>query len=320
MALPQAIQRLEDEANAITQQLQTQAPDAEPVVTDASQLIPANEAPEAPPPAPTQPAPTAESADNYEHKFKTLQGKYNAEVPRLTRALQEAERKMQALQQQMDELRTKTETKQVETEAKPTADPKDIENFGADLVDMVNRQAQSVYSTLVAQLNKQVSSFDERIKALEQQVTGVSQKADTTLEQQFYAVLTGLVPDWEQINTDERWLAWLAEIDPVYGAPRQAALNAAHQALDPRRVANVFNAFKATLPTKKAADSLSAQVAPSGAASSVPTAAPAKPILSSKFIENFYNDVARGRFSGREAEMQRLEAEISTAVAEGRVR
>jgi uncharacterized membrane-anchored protein len=66
MALPQAIQRLEDEANAITQQMQTQQTDAEPVVTDASQLTPANEAPVAPQAAPAQPAPTpAPSDDGY---------------------------------------------------------------------------------------------------------------------------------------------------------------------------------------------------------------------------------------------------------------
>jgi hypothetical protein len=320
MALPQAIQRLEDEANAITQQMQTQQTDAEPVVTDASQLTPANEAPVAPQAAPAQPAPTpAPSDDGYEHKFRTLQGKYNAEVPRLTRALQEAEQKMQAFQQQMDELRAKTEAKPVDTEVKPTADPKDIENFGADLVDMVNRQSEKVYNTIAAQLSKRVAEFDARIQKLEQQVTGVSQRTDTTLEQQFYAALGGLVPDWEKINADERWLQWLAEIDPIYGVPRQAALDAAHKALDPKRVANVFNAFKSQFQPK-AADSLSAQVAPSGAASSAPVAAPAKQLLSSRFVENFYNDVARGRYVGREAEMQRLEAEINAAAAEGRIR
>lgn len=320
MALPAAIQRLEDEANAILQQAQQPEQADEQVVTDPAQLVSANEAPQEPTtPAPVAPAPAADPSDGYEHKFKTLQGKYNAEVPRLTRALQEAERKLQEMQRSVEELRTKAETKPADTEAKHEADPKDIENFGADLVEMVNRQSQRVYSALAAQFSKQVAAFDERIKALEQQVSGVSQKADTTLEQQFYAALGGLVPDWEKINTDERWLAWLAEVDPVYGAPRQAALDAAHQALDPRRVANVFNAFKASIPAKPS-NSLSSQVAPSGAATTVPSAPAAKPILASKFVENFFNDVARGRYAGREAEMQRIEAEINAAAAEGRIR
>jgi hypothetical protein len=142
-----------------------------------------------------------------------------------------------------------------------------------------------------------------------------------TLEQQFYAALKGLVPDWEQVNTNDNWLQWLAETDPVYGMPRQAALDNGRKNLDVQRVANVFNAFKAAHPVKQQ-DSLASQVAPTTVASPAPVTpvATQKPILAAKFIEKFYSDQAKGRYVGREAEMNRLEAEINQAAAEGRIR
>jgi hypothetical protein len=106
----------------------------------------------------------------------------------------------------------------------------------------------------------------------------------------------------------------------VYGATRQAALDAAYQALDAQRAANVFMAFKATLPATRPAGSLANQVAPNGAAAAAPVAAGAKQLISSKFVEKFYNDLAKGKYSGRDAEAARIEGEINAAAAEGRIR
>jgi hypothetical protein len=151
-------------------------------------------------------------------------------------------------------------------------------------------------------------------------VQGVTTRNEVTLEQQFYATLEGLVPDWQEINADDRWLAWLSEVDPVYGAPRQAALDQARAALDAKRVANVFKAFKAALPVK-VQETLQSQVAPSSVGTPAPVSAPeAKPIISSKFIERFYRDQAQGKYTGREAEFNQIEAQINDAARDGRIR
>lgn len=337
MALPKAIQRLEAEADAAVAALQNQqTQDMQGVVTDASQLPPANDAQAVPQSAASSTAPVsapvtapavaptpapapAPAAEDFEQRWRTLQGKYNAEVPRLTRALQEAQQQIAAMQQRFEQLTAKqTEEKQADS-VKLAADPKDIEDFGADLVAMVHRQVERAASSLMQQFYKQVASFDSRVKAIEHQLSGVSARTESTLEQQFFATLTNLVPDWEKINSDERWLAWLAEADPVYGAPRQAALESAQRAFDAQRVANVFRAFKATLP-QKPSDSLNTQVAPNGAAGQALVTPANKPVLSSQFIETFYKDVARGRYVGREQEAARIEAEINSAAAEGRIR
>ena len=87
-----------------------------------------------------------------------------------------------------------------------------------------------------------------------------------------------------------------------------------------RHVISIFKTFADKHPPVKP-DSLAQQVAPSTVASAAPIAStPAKPILSQKFIEKFFNDVARGKYKANPAEEQRLRNEIDMAAAEGRVR
>lgn len=321
MALPKAIQAQVDQAEAITQQL---AQESVPQVQTVESLIQPANAPtvnptETEPQAQQLQTPTPPPVDEAEQRYRTLKGKYDAEVPRLNQALRERDGQMQEMARQLSELKVKVEQASEKPKQRPDADPKDVENFGQDLVEMVQRYAEQMFQYMSEQISNKATQFEGRLAALEQQVNGVSQKADTTLETQFYATLGAIVPDWEQINSNDKWLAWLAEIDPVYGAPRQAALDAAHQRMDVQRVAAVFNAFKQSRPASPQ-KALENQVAPSGAASAAPVQAQGKPVLSAKSIEQFYNDVSKGKYNSRPQERDRLMAEIDIAVAEGRVR
>lgn len=221
------------------------------------------------------------------------------------------------MQQQLDVLMQTR--KQESAKEKQSVDPKDIESFGADMIDMVQRYAEQTFQSMVEQFGGKSAEMDRRLSALEEQVTGVATRTEVTLEQQFYATLKGLVPDWEQVNADERWLKWLAEVDPVYGAQRQTALDSARATMDAPRAANVFNAFKAAFPSRPQ-ESLANQVAPNGAATQPPVPPAAKALLSSRFVEKFYSEVAKGRYLGKEAEAARIEAEINAAAQEGRIR
>ena len=224
---------------------------------------------------------------------------------------------MSQMQRQLDAL---TQTRKTdEAREKAVADPKDVENFGADLIEMVQRYAERAFQNMSEHFGGKATELDGRLVALEQQVTGVSARTNTTLEQQFYATLNTLVPDWEQVNQDPRWLSWLGETDPIYGAARQAALDQAHQNMDVQRVSSVFKAFKEAHPVK-ARSSMANQVAPQGASGVAPGAPAARPVLSAKFVEKFYNDIAKGRYAGNEAEAARIETEINQAAAEGRIR
>ena len=324
MTLPKSIQRQLDAAQAIEAQLAQAAPTAPDgvvvpavssletgTVVSAEQLVVAAPAPAEP--EPVAPPPPAAPTPDWEHKYKTIQGMYNSHVPKLQAQLKEA-------QAQMEQMRSQLE-KPAEPQ-KPAVDPKDVETFGADLVEMVSRTTERLFGPLAAR-------FEQRLVDLESKVGGATRVAAQTAEQTFLATVGKLVPDWEVINTDQRFLDWLDEPDPIYGKRRQEALNEAQQTFDAHRAANVFRAWKQlqapvapVAPPVSQRPSLEAQVAPRAAATvqPVPAVEPSKQVITQMQIQRFYDDVTKGRYRGREQEAAAFEAQIHTAIAEGRVR
>lgn len=320
MALPRSIQAQVEQANAALAQANPQAqepaapqPTAElaPDAPEAQQQAPEPAAPTESQAQPTQPQP-----DVWEHKYKTLQGLFNREVP--------------GLQNQVKDLRTQLETavarlnEAADAKAKPSepaapvADPRDVENFGSDLVEMVQRTAERLFGRAASELQGQAARIEQRLAQLEQALQGTHETVALTAEQSFFDRLTKMVPDWEQINANDAFLAWLAEVDPVYGHPRQEALNAAQRSMNADRAAAVFKAFAATQPSAPKPNAVAKQVTPKAAATAAPTSQ-TKPILTQEQIVEYYNSKRRGEYRGQEAEVQRIEAMINQAIAEGRV-
>ena len=312
MALPKNVQRQLDEAEA---QAAAQAPTAQPdgLVTDMSQLLaaPVEQAPAA------QPAPPPPPSEDWLQKYRSLQGMYSAEVPALRTKLVTTESELVALRGQGRALTAATKQK---AEAPAEPDPRDVAAFGQDMLDMVRRYAEQTIGAVRSDVQGVLGSIEARIATLEKTVTGVSQKADTTLEAQFYATLGALVPDWRDINAAQDWLAWLEQVDDVYGVPRQAALDAAHNKADAQQVARVFLEFKKSRSPKPSA-SLEGQLSPGagGATASVVSQPAARQMLSQKAVQDFYRDMARNKYVGREAEAARIESEINAAAREGRI-
>lgn len=301
-ALPKRIQDELAAADAAERAIQ-EAQAAAPAAVGAADLIAplAVQPVSAPPRAPTPAAaPPAAKPDDFEQRYKTLQGMYNAEVKNLRGQLH------QLTEQVTQALAAKEAAPQPTA---PTVDPKDIERFGDEMMEMVQRYVTGAVDTLT-----------ERVVAVEAALSGVSQQTAQSTEKAFYTLLGQLVPDWREVNADERWLAWLSAVDSVYGVERQAALDAAFKRGDAQQVAKVFEAFKASLPPPVVRPSLEDQVVPDASASGAPSAPAAKPVLSQKAITDFYNDMARGKYRGRENEAAAIEAEINAAVMEGRVR
>lgn len=327
MALPKAIQREVQAAEDITSAMQAQAASTQ-LVTDVSQLSQPPAANDAQPQTvatPAQPAAAPQAPDKteayWEQRFKTVIGMQQVEMPKLHSTIKTLESTVTSLKSELDQVKA---TKQQSQQTQPSVDPKDVEAFGSEMIEMVRRYAEQTFTMLSGQFEGKFAAVDGRVARLEEVVTGVNTRAVVSQEAQFYTTLTQLVSDWEEINQEDRWKAWLAEVDPVYGVPRQAALDAAFDRdngrFDASRAANVFKAYRQTFP-KKSSEALASQVAPSGAAGTAPSmqAAP-KPIFTEKAIQDFYNDVARGKYAGRETEQQRLEGEINLAAAEGRIK
>ncbi len=304
MPLPAQVQRDLDRANALL------APPQEPQVAQPPvALTPIAEATQVHQPAP-QPAapPPPPPSEDWEHKYRTLQGVHSAHTRDLKTRIGELETHIAQLARQQ----------QAATPPQaPEVNPQDAETFGTDLVEMVRRTAEGMSGSTIKTLN-------ERIAALEQQLAGASAVASKTADEVFYERLTQLVPDWETINKDDGFLLWLSEVDPMYGQPRQAALTNAGNQRDVSRVAHVFNTFKGAVPQQpKPAPRQEPPVSPhssgNGGAQMVQAAQGDKPYITIQAVEAFYRDVSKGLYRGRDQDLAQQEAVINAALAENRI-
>jgi len=317
MALPKAIQQQVEDADLLVQQMhgdpaatadldpppQDPPTDPQPVVNDRSQE--------------PKPAPVV-TEETWEQKYQSLQSKYNAEVPRLYGQIREMQDQVQILITEKNKLEA---TPPVAPEpVKSLITEQDKEAFGTDLIDLIERAAESKVATLKTREGELLNEINE----LKNQLGNVSERQVVSDKDRFVFGLSQKVSDWEQLNVDAGFIAWLSEVDPVYGLPRQMALSNAYNALDVDRVANIFNTYKtlvAPKPTdKQPKPSLQSQVAPTRSrATSAPTASDAnQKFWTSDEIENFYTEWRRGFLEDDEA--ARMEKEIHAAIAEGRVR
>lgn len=308
--LPKQVQEQLARADATLAEMN--APPA-PLVTETPPAPPAPPPVEQPPPPPPPvpgPAAPAPQPENFEHKYKVLQGMFNQQG-RTLRELQASMEQLQAAPPPPPAPPTATPS--------PVADPKDVETFGLDMVSMVERVVVQHLAGARQAIEARLASTDAGLTELRQMLMGTTQTVAASAEEKFFDKMTELVPDWVTINGMTAFLAFLQEVDPLYGLPRQAALDDAQAKNDAPRAAKVFKAFVETLPPPVAPPPVESPT-PRSAAPAQPSMQPDKPIYSALEVTNFYRDVRRGVYRGNPAEAQRLETLYNAAMAEGRIR
>lgn len=331
MALPQQVQDQVDEAERLQAELAVEQPAPEP---PAPAEVPAPEPVAPAPETPVAPAPAAESEATWQQRYQTLQGMFKAEVPRLRTEVQELKDALTVATTKLTQLAQQPPQEPKAPEAKAGA--KDAEEFGSDLVEMVRRQAVDAAR---AEFQGEISSLKALNKDLEDKLASVSDRQGNTARSTYFADLAKVVPDYEQVNEDPLFLAWLNEEDVLSGEKRQEYLNRAFGAMDVQRTAKLFGAFKDSLKTEPVivpptpvvetpvvteltpAQRLERQVAPRTSAASAPIPPDnGQKIWSMSEIEGFYRDVTKGEFKDKPQEQARIEADIDRAVAEGRLK
>lgn len=210
-----------------------QEPDApeepeEPEETPAPAAHGSEEDPQA---APAEPETTDWQKEyrRLEAAHSTLQGKYRAEVPRLSQELRELKAQTQSLREQLE-----ASQQPPAKEATQEVLDKIREEYGPELAELFSKYVD-------ATTKEQVKPMAERFEHLEQR----QQHSD---QQRFLAELGHAVPDWQRINADPGFSGddgWLAQIDPMTGRRRQDALDEAAAAQDASRVAAIFQLYQA---------------------------------------------------------------------------
>lgn len=248
--LPEQARQMSERANEYFAQLNTPAdnpeatPPAEPKesapaesVVPAATEQPAEQHTEQPANA-EPPADTAPKPENWEHKYRTLQGLFNAE----SRAWQAEKKTFEARIQALDNA-AKAPAPQPQPAAtkQSRVTDKDLDTYGPELLDVIGRKAAEMADEIVAQ---RLAELRPALEETRERVTTVAGQVYKNAQDRFYGELTQAVPDWQAVNTDQRWLDWLGETDPLSGVPRQVYLDNASQKLEYERVARLFQTFK----------------------------------------------------------------------------
>jgi outer membrane biosynthesis protein TonB len=319
MALPRVIQEQVEQADAFVAQMNGQTtpnaetapePDPNPDVNPEPQPQPISQEEE------PKPAPVPE--ETWERKYLTLKGMYDAEVPRLHSQMRELNQQVQTLIAEAAVAKAQ-QPKQDAVTAKPLITEQDKEAFGSDLLDLIDRATEQKLAgnrDLEAQLRAEINELKGKLG-------NVTERQVVSDKDRYEAALSAQVPDWEAMNVDQGFLTWLAEVDPVYGMPRQYALTNAYESLDANRTATIFKQYKATLaPAQRpqANRELQRQVAPTRSHTSpAPTTSTAdKRVYTTSDIDSFYAEWRRGMID--EAEAVQIERDIHAAINEGRIR
>ncbi len=289
------------------------------------------------PPAPSKDGTkdTNENHESWHHAFLSMQGRWQASQRQLGESretINQLAAELQATQQLL--------TQQGEPQQQPNRNkaheklitPQDVEVYGQELLDTVQRAARDVVAPELDALRNENEELKKRVI--------------TTAKRDVQDALSRSIPDWVAVNRSPEFHQWLSKRNPYVGEVRREILNRAYGAADAALVVQVFKDFlmeaKATGNTVPASqrqsqppaqpapapvqrqpamqlDQLAApgRARPASGESSVPAE---KPIYSRAQISNNYALRRRGAFNGREADWNALEADMIAAGNEGRVR
>ena len=279
------------------------------------------------------PEPLKERTD-WKQKYSVLKGKYDAEVPRLSQDLRDANSRIQKLEDKISEIAVKPVQQEPE---KPRADftPEEIADYGEDLLEVIGRKARAIVN---AEYLPKIDALNSEISTLKQSVGETGQRVAKQETNEVFAQLDREVENWRKTNVDPEFHEWLDQVDPFSGETRKNLMLNAFNRKNAQQVKAFFVKFAeenaavvpnaaAPAPSEKgdsmhgATLNLENYVAPGSPRGGGDAGAPKdKRVWTSREIGAFYADVQKGRFKNRPDDKARIEADIVAATREGRVK
>lgn len=215
------------------------------------------------------------------------------------------------------------------------------QEYGPEILDVMGRRTMEIVGPEITKLSNAVMQLMQENAQLKQTVGGVRNVVTQDATGRFYDTLDRELPDWEMTNHDQEFVRWLENVDPFSGRVRKDLLGEAHRNNEASRVLNIIKGFRqergaAVNPAGNLQPSagngngadhspppqfeLQNLAAPGRAKSGQPPTPPDQPYYTRKDITNFYADVTRGVYTGRDADKAALEAQLFQAAREGRIR
>ncbi len=366
-SLPKQVQAQINKANKLVDELYKDGKLVLPSETPASEVTPpaatppSGEAPPATPPAAAAPPATPPAApvaklppEEWEQRYKVLQGKYNAEVPRLQTTVRELTDRVRQMSEQLTATQTLLasfggqQASAPAGNAPPASAPaapaklvkdEEVREFGADLIDVMRRVVREEQSALLPEIDRRVAPVAQRVDQVASAASQVAKRVQQSDQQTVHDMLTEQVPNWLKINENPEFLAWLDQKDPYAGRVRGEMLEQAYKSHDGPRVVAFFKGFlnehaAVTPPAPAASEPPPAPAAPQVKLDSLVTPGlpktgvagaqdgSGKRVWTRAEIGRFFADKAAGKYNSTDGKQRAaaMEADIFAAQRENRVK
>lgn len=243
---------------------------------------------------------------DWKKRFSSLSSTHASTVAELKQAQAAAKQRESELLERLEALEQKPNDRSYLSEDELTL-------FGEDNLNVVERVAEQMAERKLAVLQQQQERERERAEA-ERQAQIAATERHTTFKQQ----LKNAVEDFDRIDNDKGFEAWLKAPDMYSGVPRVELLQRAYQSSDVGRVAQFYRDYVSETRKPDPRENL-VQPRQSGApAPDGPT--PKGRIWTEADRKKFYHDKAMGRFQNDPETARALENDLFAAMREGRIR
>lgn len=226
------------------------------------------------------------------------------------------------LKEKFGDLKEKSSIVEEEERVNSLFTQEDVDILGPEAIDVMKRVVKS----------QKKDSPNEELERLKKEVADLRQKEVEEIEEarkrdseesfnKLKTMIESQVPDWNEIDSDVKFMEYLDDIDPVSGKIRKDLFGVAVRERDVYRVVSFYKDFKSTRKETKE-EILRRKVTPSG--SSVTTVDDDSGQSTEYYTINeyttFMDNLAKGRYRERVKEAKIMEAKFDKAFAEGRVR
>ena len=266
-------------------------------------------------------------AEKAEHQLSIMNGKYDAEVPRLTLENKHLRGEMDGLKAEFTTFKKSAENN---VTAKKDAEEQKTLSHALGILDkeLGSEAVEAIKNLIGANTPKQdLSSVNERMDKQDERMDNLGSSVEQLSEGDCQAEMTRLCPDWTKLNNSREFKDWLKEKDDITGYSYFDLLSSAYGEKNPVKSVAIFNRYKASLPAapKKDEKKLEKQrqldelTAPGKGSSSDSTPKTEPKIYTRKEIDQFNNDVARGKYKGKEDMVAKIDTDIAKAYNDGRI-
>ena len=251
--------------------------------------------------------------DDYKQKWLSLQGMYRKSKEQVDSLISQNRQLTEKIDRFMAEPKGKGET------LAPDASTKEITDHLRSLSDEYGEDFTNALSSVVKQMvGSELKSVTGDLAKVREQVNTVQKDTVEDRQTAFKQGLTQRCPDWFSIFQSDQFAGWLdSNVEALSGRTYGDLFEQANNDWDMDRMVRFFESYKKNngKVVEERPDPRKQHVVPGRSKASAPPTKKVDRQWDGNSINKFYDDVRRGIYNGKEAEMQAIEEEIFAANA-----